>query len=502
MKGIIKEAKKAVRLNKKKIKNSPKKQITTQIVQPAKKIDPKMESRSEALISEIVLELQNRQKLFHKCSSVTSFNLFSFTNHNLSLSNTQNNQHTSTNVLVKSSSVPAIDCDDQRNSTFNHSRKNSVNTSTVNLQQNQQIKKIIQNGKNKNSASRDKRSGNKEKIQILYDKSNRSYNNENIKSGVSLYYNNSVIEKKELEENNCENEIIGHINNSKDEIINNINEEENLESQNNFHQNQVSNHYNKNPKKSKNHQELFSEYDYINNSQNKSGEYVNNNFDNKGKDAQLFTNKIKQKNNNKHSSDNESLNTNNLILDNNTPDFQLQICNNSNIIQHNNNMVNTTDPYPGGELKQVNIKLHSNTSQPNIQSTKNQTSSFEGVNNHRTNDILACDDFSEQFLSSNKILSQISSPTNIGPSKVNTFANNDLKMAKEYISIKPIINQENSKNQQINYKMKHIKVTVIPLDSKYNMNNISYLSSLPKVSDRMRKLQMMYDYINENANCK
>ena len=96
-------------------------------------------------------------------------------------------------------------------------------------------------------------------------------------------------------------------------------------------------------------------------------------------------------------------------------------------------MVNTTDPYPGGELKQVNIKLHSNTSQPNIQSTKNQTSSFEGVNNHRTNDMLACNDFSEQFLSSNKILSQISSPTNIGPSKVNTFANNDLKMAKEYI---------------------------------------------------------------------
>ena len=84
-------------------------------------------------------------------------------------------------------------------------------------------------------------------------------------------------------------------------------EEEEIESQK-YHQALVDEFINKNnfiafkklfntksikkPKKSKNHQELFSEYDYINNSQNKSGEYVNNNFDNKGKDAQLFTNKI------------------------------------------------------------------------------------------------------------------------------------------------------------------------------------------------------------------
>lgn len=498
MKGIIKEAKKAVRFHKKKFKNSPKKKISTKIIQPSKKIDPKLEGRSEALISEIVLELQNRQKLLHKCSSVKSFNLFSFTNNNLSLPNNQNNQHNSSNNIVKSSSMPAIDCDDQRNSTFNQSRKNSANISAVNLQQNQQIKKIIQNGKNINFPSKDKKSGNNEKIQILYDKSNRSYNNENSKSGVSLYYNNSVIEKKELEENNCENEIIGQINNSKDEILNNINEEEILE--HNFHQISVSN--NNNFKKCKKHQELLPEYDFINNSQSKSGEYANNHFVKRGKDNKLLINKIKQKSNNKNSSNNESLNTNNLILDNNSPDFQLHLCNNININQHNSNIADTTDQFTGEELKQVNIKLHSSTSQPNIQTTKNQTSSFEALNNHRTSDILAYNDFSERFLSSNKILSQMSSPTNIVSPKVNTFANNDLKMAKEYISIKPIINQENMKNQKINYNMKHIKVTVIPLDSKYNMNNISYLSSLPKVTDRMRKLQMMYDYVNENGKCK
>lgn len=139
----------------------------------------------------------------------------------------------------------------------------------------------------------------------------------------------------------------------------------------------------------------------------------------------------------------------------------------------NESITNTTS------TKQITIKLKSPS---NMSLTK-------ASNNIRTNDYISCNDISSQFLS---ITSPIDMKKEIKP-KVNCFAVDDLKMAKEYISINPI----KKSNKDMKYSMNHIKVSVIPLDGKYNMNNISFLSSLPRVSERVRNLQMMYEYINQ-----
>ena len=139
----------------------------------------------------------------------------------------------------------------------------------------------------------------------------------------------------------------------------------------------------------------------------------------------------------------------------------------------NESITNTTS------TKQITIKLKSPS---NMSLTK-------ASNNIRTNDYISCNDISSQFLS---ITSPIDMKKEIKP-KINCFAVDDLKMAKEYISINPI----KKSNKDMKYSMNHIKVSVIPLDGKYNMSNISFLSSLPRVSERVRALQMMYEYINQ-----
>ena len=84
----------------------------------------------------------------------------------------------------------------------------------------------------------------------------------------------------------------------------------------------------------------------------------------------------------------------------------------------NESITNTTS------TKQITIKLKSPS---NMSLTK-------ASNNIRTNDYISCNDISSQFLS---ITSPIDMKKEIKP-KINCFAVDDLKMAKEYISINPI----------------------------------------------------------------